>query len=324
MFSNKVILAAPLDWGLGHATRMVPVIRRLAEKNRVILCVTRNNEALLQLYFPKLQRVTIPSYGVRYSGKTSQTLKVVLSLPSIIRRIHQEHKHCMRLADKFSAEVVISDNRYGFWSPRVHNIFITHQLKFFTRGGGIAGKLQSRIIRGRFGEVWVPDYAEPEARLAGELCSSPSLHEVKYIGPLSALENFIPSNREPLYDYLLLISGPEPQRTLLERALIRKYQGLRANIAVARGTARPGTAFPSGWTVHDLAAGPELADLIVRSRRVVCRSGYSTLMDLHLLGQKEMVLVPTPGQPEQEYLARYWEKKFGAAVVSQQQLLMDA
>jgi UDP-N-acetylglucosamine transferase subunit ALG13 len=167
----------------------------------------------------------------------------------------------------------------------------------------------------------VPDYPQPERRLAGDLVEAVQINiPVTYIGPQSYLSTIKPNEQTfSAVDYLILLSGEEPQRSILEELLLKKFRNSEKKIVLVRGTnlkKRPVTTVE----VIDFAYGETLLKLIVNAKTVICRSGYSTLMDLHLLNKRDLILIPTPGQTEQEYLASYWQQKFGTKTVLQKEI----
>lgn len=320
MISGKTIFVAPIDWGMGHATRCVPLIRELKTNNKVILGVTPKNDFFFRRYFPDLEQKPLPSYPVTYSRVFPLWMKLLLHWPFINAAIRQERRVLKNYVEQLRFDLIISDNRFGLHHASVTSIFMTHQL---TLKSPVFSSLANQINRTyihRFNEVWVPDYAEKEKRLSGVLSDSNHIKiPVKYLGPLSALTNGeeipVPAKR---YDYLFLLSGPEPQRSILEKMVMDKLRHLHGAVAVVRGSREPVQQQP-GLTVFDFVTGNDLRRLILESETIVCRSGYSSLMDLHLLGKQNLVLIPTPGQSEQEYLAEYWQQMFGARVIQQKE-----
>lgn len=307
---------------MGHATRCVPIIRELVRHNTVILGVSPKTDFLLNAYFPELQKVEVLSYGITYSEKVPLWLKLLLQWPRIHTVIRREKKALEHIIAQYRVNVVISDNRFGLVNPSLKCIFITHQLNIKAPVFAAAANCLNRSYIHRFNEVWVPDYENPDLRLSGELSDASRIRiPVRYIGPKSALaENPPVAPAQPLYDYLILLSGPEPQRSRLEETLLNALQTSGKKIVLVRGTnSRLKTPAPA-ITILDFASGNELRDLIVNAETVICRSGYSTLMDLHLLHRGKYILIPTPGQTEQEYLAVYWKKKFGALNLTQRHI----
>ena len=320
LFTGKTIFFSALDWGMGHVTRSLPLVRDLAIQNTVILGVTKTQKAFYDQHLPGLEQVPMPSYGITYSRFFPAWMAVLRKVPRLISIIREERALVKELVTTRMIDLIISDNRYGVRSGKVRSVIICHQLKlvmpFFN---SIVNKIHRRMIC-RFSEVWVPDYADREKRLGGELSDASGLKiKNRYMGPLSALDDDR-RQHEVVFDYLFLLSGPEPQRTLLEKKLLKAMEGKNKNVALVRGTnARDAKKINVGL-YRNLSSGEELVNLVRSSAVVVCRSGYSTLMDLHVLGKKEMLLIPTPGQPEQEYLAQYWKERFGARVIEQKEL----
>lgn len=319
MFSGKTIFIAPLDWGLGHTTRCVPLIRLLSKNNTVILGVTSQNAFFMEQHFQGHQKIILPSYNIRYSARLPAWLNVLLQWPAIHSVIKKEHALLDALVSRQALDIVISDNRFGLSSKAAKSIFITHQLQvkapFFS---GLANRLNKRYIH-RFSEAWVPDYKAAEQRLAGELSDGRGIAiPLRYLGPQSYLEDDAATVKPAqTTDYLLLLSGAEPQRSILEKLLVKKFSGSGKSVVLVRGSSDAPAIQADGIEVIDFASGRELRQLIVNAETVICRSGYSTLMDLHVLGKKELVLIPTPGQTEQEYLAGYWAEKFAAVNLTQ-------
>lgn len=303
---------------MGHASRCVPIIEDLKKNNEVIIGVTKLNDFFFDSYFPELQKITIPSYNISYSKNLPLWLKLALQWPAINKVIRKEHLVLQQLIHEHKIDLVISDNRFGLYSENVRSIFMTHQLNlkvpFFKN---MANKRNRKYIH-RFNEVWVPDFEDKNRRLSGELSDSKGVNiPINYIGPQSALTLSENTAEQKRTDYLILLSGPEPQRTLLEKEILELIQKSSIEIILVRGTTNlPAINFPN-IKIIPFAFGEELTQLIVNAKTVICRSGYSTLMDLQIVGKKKMILIPTKGQSEQEYLADYWKKKFGAEVHQQ-------
>ncbi|MCC6370597.1 MAG: glycosyltransferase [Bacteroidia bacterium] len=315
MFTGKTIFIAPLDWGLGHATRCVPIIRELEKKNKIIIGTTPAVKSLFDEEFPQLQQVELPSYNIRYSQWLPLWIKLLISWPGIKKVIASEHQILKKLVSDLNIDVVISDNRFGAYTNKVPSVFITHQLFLKTPfAGGLAQNINKKYIL-KFSEVWVPDYENENDCLSGKLSHGSHFHaNVKYIGPQSRLT--FKDNLPSKYDVLFLLSGPEPQQSILGQYLIStiakkpdlKY-ALVSNSFVANSTPQ--------LDVFKSPKAEKLSELIAQSQKIVCRSGYSTLMDLHLLKKKNIVLIPTPGQTEQEYLAELWQNKFKISALKQ-------
>lgn len=320
LLAGKKLLVAPLDWGLGHATRCVPVIRDLLNKHcEVWLAGEGAQEKLLREEFPSLPFLPLKGYRIKY-GKSGVTGKILLQIPSILRSIKEENKWLKEQVAKYGFEAVISDNRYGLYQEDIFSVFITHQL--FIKSS--LGKWSERILQkwnynfiNRFNECWVPD-EESENNLAGELSHPVTLPSIptKYIGPLSRFEKkFIDEIKDHL---LIILSGPEPQRTILENKVVDQIVHYPGTATIVRGLPGERNVVPSTNTIHfyNHLSSQELNSEALKAEFIISRSGYSTIMDIAAL-QKKSIMIPTPGQPEQEYLAGHLMNKQFAFCVDQ-------
>ena len=318
--AGKKLLVAPLDWGLGHATRCVPIIRDLLNNNcEVWLAGEGAQEKLLREEFPSLAFLPLKGYRIKYA-KNGLTGKILIQVPSILRSMKEENKWLKEQVSKFGFEGVISDNRYGLYHEKVFSVFITHQLRIKSS----FGKWSERILQqwnykfiNRFNECWVPD-EERENNLAGELSHPVKFPSIptKYIGPLSRFEK---KNIDEMKNHLLIIlSGPEPQRTILENKVIDQVVNYPASATIVRGLPGERNIIPSTNTIHfyNHLSSVELNNEAMKAEFIVSRSGYSTVMDIATL-KKKSILIPTPGQTEQEYLADHLMKKQFAFCVDQ-------
>jgi hypothetical protein len=327
---NPRVLVAPLDWGLGHATRCIPIIKELLnQKCEVLVAAVGAQKAILQAEFPSLTFIELPGYEVRYDKNRAFTiLRLVGAIPKILIRIKQEKAWLKRFSASEQPDLVISDNRYGLALPGIFCVFMTHQLRIRTSFGRLADGLLQRMnyrFIGHFSRCWVPDIESGDG-LAGALSHPARLPGVptKYIGWLSRFGKISQQQRgedAPIDDpeLLVLLSGPEPQRSLLEAGIMAQAGEVAGRIVLVRGLPAGGPVLdviPSGLTVYDHLPAADLESLMRRARLVVARSGYSTVMDLARLG-KQALLIPTPGQPEQEYLGPFLAGKGRAICVKQ-------
>lgn len=306
---NARILVAPLDWGLGHASRCIPVVDFLITHLSAKITIAANGpqKALLQEAFPQVAFLHPPDYRVSYNKNRAATIaSLALAVPRILQTIRAENRWLKRVLQQQPFDAIISDNRYGCHHPDVPSFFITHQLLVKTPFGNRADRLVQRWLYryiNCFREVWVPDDAAAPA-LAGELSHPPELPKVpvQYLGPLSRLKAVPKTGSTRL---LVLLSGPEPQRTLLEEAVFREWRRAPGKSLVClRGLPLAKEAPPQlpNAIVYNHLQASALEQEIANAEIILCRSGYSTIMDLLPLG-KTCVMVPTPGQTEQEYLA---------------------
>jgi uncharacterized protein (TIGR00661 family) len=311
----KRVLIAPLDWGLGHATRCIPVIREFLRRECEVM-IAGNGESLLLLKaeFPSLRFFSIPGYNPHYPTKGRLMVwKMIGQLPKFLKAIREEHTAIGKLVEEQRIDLLISDNRYGCWSASIPSIFITHQSNILMpkRFGWLAAvvRRKNEACMKRFGLCWLPDYAGDNS-LAGELLSfGKTGNEIphRHIGPLSRFRRTLDGDKKK-YDVVAVFSGPEPQRTILENRVLPQLQHSGLNYFVVRGVLNNPTPLPDLNCVNFLTT-ESLQQLLESTELVIARSGYSTVMDMAALGKKA-VFVPTPGQTEQEYLAeRLMEKK---------------
>jgi len=306
-FNTKRVLLAPLDWGLGHATRCIPIIRLLLQnKYEVFIATDGAQKILLQQEFPTLQFLKLEGYNVRYAKtRWLLPLKILLQIPKIVRAIKREHHWLAEMIQKHRIDLVISDNRFGLHAASAKCIFITHQLtillpfRFLERW---VQKINYAFIN-QFTCCWVPDVVG-EFNLAGLLSHPPILPMVPmhYLGLLSRFRK--EEVAEIKHDYCILLSGPEPQRTVLEEIILKDIHRLKGTVLLVRG--KPGDSefleLPLNIEVKNHLSGNDLQVALAESATIISRSGYTTVMEILSL-QKKSILIPTPGQTEQEYLA---------------------
>ena len=318
------VLVVPLDWGLGHATRCIPVIRSLlAEGAEVWLAGEGAQEKLLREAFPALPFLPLKGYRVRYA-RTARGFawKMLLQWPRLKRTLRMEHQWLQAMVSQYGFRAVISDNRYGLYHSAIPTVLITHQLSIRSPLGEWAGKLIQRTnysYINRFSQCWVPDHAGPE-NLAGLLSHPQSLPQtpVTFTGPLSRFSQ--EEKADPKTHLLVLLSGPEPQRSLLEELMIREISQYNGSVTLVRGLPGHATHLPSTEMIrcYNHLPAADLQEEMKKASLVIARSGYSTLMDAAILGKK-CLFIPTPGQTEQEYLARYCMEKGRALWIPQRQ-----
>jgi len=322
------ILICPLNWGLGHATRMVPVIRQCIQQEIEVI-IAADGEALefLRKEFPNLKFFSFPQYQVEYSSTNSQVFSMLRIIPEMVFSSIKEHFILKRIIKKEQIKCVISDNRYGLWNRSVHSIFITHQLRVIFPGvlnlfKPVFQWMVKSIIR-KYDECWIPDFSG-DNNLSGKLSHGFNYPTLNYIGPLSRFKKEDLSNEEKkTYDCLLILSGPEPQRTILEQRFYDQIALKDYKAAIVRGINSKEILEPTANVdVFELLDSKTLLQLIAKSELVICRSGYSSIMDMVALN-KTAVLVPTPGQTEQEFLSDYLYKKGFFYTLSQKEFCID-
>lgn len=300
---SKKVLIAPLNWGLGHATRCIPIINALTDQGfSPVIASDGVALSLLKKEFPELETRELPSYHIEYSRKASNfKLKMLMNSPKIAKAISAEKKMTKKILESDNFYGIISDNRMGVRHKSIPSVFITHQLTVLSgKTTSISTKLHNKYIK-KFDVCWVPDMAD-DPNLSGELGHPKrSAIPVTYLGPLSRFEYQIVPKK---YDIMVLLSGPEPQRTMLEEKLFHEFEKSDKNIVFVRGVIEDThkTYLKNNITIHNFLTGKALEDTINSSGVIISRSGYTTVMDLAKL-KKKAFFIPTPGQFEQEYLA---------------------
>jgi uncharacterized protein (TIGR00661 family) len=306
------VLVAALDWGLGHATRCIPIINVLIEHNvEVILAADGPVAKLLQNEYPSIVILRLKGYEVSYSRSGFFfPVKLLLQVPQIISTIRYEKKWLRETVINEHVDAVISDNRFGLSLKKIPCVYVTHQLSIQT-GNSLLDKIVQKInyrFINRFNECWVPDI-NTRINLAGNLSHPVKLPliPIKYLGVLSRCKPVITTKK---YDLLILISGPEPQRSILENILLQQLKNVGGKIAMVRGLPGSDAIMPpmDHVTFYNHLPAVSLNELIQQSETIVARCGYSTVMDLVML-KRRAILIPTPGQTEQQYLANHLLKE---------------
>lgn len=301
---KKKILVAPLNWGLGHATRCAPIINALLQHNFTPV-IASDGAALILLCkeFPDLEAVELPSYNITYSKKGYfLRCKLFMDSPKILKTIRAEHNAIKIIVKTHQIDGIISDNRFGVFHKDLPSAYITHHLKVLS---GIttwfSTKVHQKIIK-QFDECWVPDSMGAH-NLSGKMGHT-DIHKfnIKYIGPLSRFQQI---TCETEYDIMVLLSGPEPQRTNLEKKLLKEFKNYNGQVLFVKGIVEEKQTVHNSenLTIYNFMTTELLEKSLNSNQLIVARSGYTTLMDLAKLGKKAF-FIPTPGQFEQEYLAK--------------------
>jgi uncharacterized protein (TIGR00661 family) len=306
---SKTILVTPLNWGLGHATRCIPIIKALQDNNHIPIIASDGIALdLLKKEFPYLKFLELPSYEIEYAknGKYFKW-KLLKNCPRMIEAILEEKKMVKKWIKKYDIDGIISDNRLGIYSKKVPSVFITHQLNVMTGNTTWLTSLLHQNIIKKYTECWVPDTIDTP-NLAGELShiKNPDLN-IKYIGPLSRMQ---PKNLETKYDLMIILSGPEPQRGLLEEKLKKEITLYNGNVLFIKGIIEKEQKKEQidNVTFYNFMHSRQLEQALNESDTIICRSGYTSIMDLSKLNKKAF-FIPTPGQYEQEYLAKKFKKE---------------
>jgi len=304
MLKKKSILVAPLNWGLGHATRCIPIINALLEHNFNVMVAS--DGAALQLLrkeFPSLESHELPSYNIKYPKNSNKFIwNLLANIPSLKRIVSREKLEVQKLLAQGRIDGIISDNRFGVRSKKIPSVYITHQVNIMAgRASFISKKLHYNIIR-KFDVCWVPD-SKGTTNLSGRLGHLKQTNlPLNYIGILSRMQK----KKLPIkYKVFVLISGPEIQRTLFEELMLKEFKKSNYNVILVRGVIEEKQKITQkgNITIYNFMTTLELEKTINESELIVARSGYTTIMDLSIL-EKKAFFIPTPGQIEQEYLAK--------------------
>lgn len=304
----KKVLYSVLNWGLGHASRSTPIIEYLIQcKYEVYIASDGIALEFLKQRFPSCKFKELPSYDIKYAKNKNLSWKLLLHLPHIASTIKKEQSVIEILHKEEIFDLVISDNRFGSSLNDIPSVYITHQVNIISPfGKSFLKRLHGNIIN-KYDECWIPDY-EGKQNLAGELSqNSKHLKKAIYIGKLSHLSI---SNEEKKFDIAYILSGPEPQRSILEKKILNQHP-IDLKGVIVRGT-NNGSELPKTdkLKVFDLLDSKELEFVLSRSSRVLCRTGYTSIMDL-CQTQIPVLMIPTPGQTEQEYLGNILDNMFG-------------
>ncbi len=302
----KKIIIAPLNWGLGHATRCVPIIKALIE-NKFSPIIASDGDALrfLQKEFPNVAYLELPSYHISYAKNIKWSL--MLQLPKILKAVRKERQIIEAYVASHKEVIgVISDNRFGIKSKKVSSVYVTHQLNVLSGWSTfMTSKIHQNIIK-KFDECWIPD--DEHSTFSGKLSSveNKSIHK-KHIGLLSRFQH---QNSPIKNDVLIILSGVEPQRTLLAQKLKAEFENYKGKVVLVQGKIEKQQKITQKkqLKIYNFMLSDELETAINQSELIICRSGYSSIMDLAIL-QKKVFFIPTKHQNEQEYLADYLSKK---------------
>ena len=310
------ILVSPLNWGLGHATRDIPIIHELLRKgHEVTIAATGNALYTLRREFPDIICIDAPDYAAPYGPGNHILPRILRSLPDLYQALAAERRCISRILARDRYDLIISDNRLGMYGETIPSLFITHQLHFHFPASiwpaEIGALVLNKLLHRKYTGVIVPDNPPGSHALAGKL-SRPilksSMEHCYFTGILATAQyRDLPQD----LDYLFIISGPEPQRTIFERNILSQIPRIPGSKVILLGSpAGNESMVPDPKTIIiSYADTEEKIALLNRARFIVCRSGYTTMMELAEIQKKKALFVPTPGQTEQEYLSDYYRKK---------------
>ena len=311
------ILFTILNWGLGHAVRSITLIDHLKNSGHKI-SIASDGIALefLSKEFPNLTFYKLPAYDIKYKYHF-MPLNIIEKTPQLIKSIIKEKKAVDKITQNNQIDLIINDNRLACYHKSIPSVYITHQLNV-PAPNQILHKITNlghQYFINKYDYCWIPDFAN-ENNLAGSISKSKKIKPpIEYLGPLSNIRLENTESRLPL---LVVLSGPEPQRSYLENKVINQASELDIEILLIRGTntKRSFNNQNPNLRILDLVNRKELTTLIEQAQKIICRSGYTSLMDFYL-NPKPLYFIPTPGQWEQEYLAKHWQENMGVPYSTQ-------
>lgn len=316
------ILICPLDWGLGHAVRCVPIIRAIKKLGGIPIIAADNGPlALLKKEFPDDEFVIFPGVAVSYPDDGGNMLwSMIKQSPTLLQGIKNETAFIKKIIPELHIDAVISDNRFGAYSDQIPSIYITHQIHIQTGNmipDALARKQHAQYMK-KFQQVWIPDM-EQESGLSGKLSHGNNIPKhARYIGLLSRFSELPKAERK--YDISFILSGPEPQRSILEEIFIQQASSFPdKEFLLVRGKNELLQNIPTHIHQVTLADADMIQSAYASSENIVCRSGYTSIMEMVSVNRSAW-LIPTPGQTEQEYLAGYVDGKFGFKSMLQKQM----
>lgn len=302
---NKKVLISPLNWGMGHVSRCIPLIHSLNKNgNEVLIAADEFQTEILKQYFPTNDFIYHKGYPFKFSANGNFFWDLLRSFFGLKKRLNVELSEVEKLVTKHNIDFVFSDHRYGFRSENCHSILLTHQINLPIRWFEFFAQKIHKNFMVKFDEVWVPDSKNNE--LAGKLSLAIDKLKIEYIGALSRFQ---------LYPFVeekngttIIVSGPDIFALAFLKEQISRQDFVKNETTIICSENVRSKIDLSDWKVISSHNWKTADKTILHSKRIISRSGYSTLMDLSVL-RSEFEISPTPGQREQEYLFHRWNKK---------------
>ncbi len=310
---KKQILISPLNWGMGHVSRCIPLIDLfLKNENTVFVACNAEQKRILIQYFPHLKFINHDGYPFKFGRNGNFALDLAKQFLPLRSRMKKEKNEVDYLVNLHNIDIVVSDHRYGFRSDAAHSILLCHQLNLPTRNfEEIIQKMHYRFLS-LFNEIWVPDTANSD--FAGDLSKNKKGFDVEYIGSLSRFSLY---DDEPnkKFDQVIIVSGPTVYaKKFLEDQLLT-INANENNVVIIAPKEILTNVSSSNLILKSSEDWIACDQIILQSKRIISRCGYSTLMDLIQL-KTQFSITPTPGQREQEYLFDLWYKKSFSDTIS--------
>ena len=322
------ILVCPLEWGLGHTGRMIPLVKRLQERqNNIFIGAGKEHQSLFRNELQGLTYIDFQGFKPGYSRFLPQYLALLLKTPLLFYHMLTEHIRLKHIIHDNEIDIVISDNRFGLWNKKIKSVYVTHlaviplpeKLKCLEW----IGVRFHRFFISKYSFCFIPDLPG-ELNVSGRLTHEVRLTEnIRFIGILSRFENKLSSreNKAGFKHNTLILSGPEPQRGIFRQKIVEILRHSGIPIVILEGKPGNSTEVTTSGNIisYNHLPSNEMQNIISESESIITRSGYTSIMELISLNCSALI-VPTPGQTEQEYLAGYLSAKGWFATVSQKKL----
>ena len=327
MQKSENILISPLNWGLGHASRLIPIIEYFLENNKNVFIIG-NGESfkLLSERFPNCKSLYLFAPKMKYGRRKAISFNYILSAILLVFNVFIERRKVSKIIKNYNIDTIISDNRPGVFSKNVKSIYISHQVNVFTKEKNnlcskILTNIHKKIIQ-KYDCCWVPDNFDSE--FAGRMSENPSKLNLKYIGILSRFQNFANYSLKQdskTYEIVAIVSGPEPQRSIFENIVLDKLRKENINSLIIRGLPQSKEVLENEANIDFLnhCSDSDFYNYLKKAKLIICRSGFSSILDM-LVFNKNVIILPTPGQPVQEYLARRLNSKYNFISLQQEEL----
>lgn len=310
---NRNILICPLEWGLGHAARMIPLARKLRDRgHKIFIGAGGDHLALLHTELPEASFIDFPGFSPGYSKRLPSYLVMLFKIPLLTWHVICEHRKLKKIIRDHDIDLVISDNRFGLWTRRAKCVYVTHMVRIPYpkpfRFAEFTGVLVHRFIMNRYDLCFIPDLPGTN-NVSGRISHDVKLpRHARYIGLLSRFDGIAPAEK-PIVEQrhnTVILSGPEPQRGIMKGIMEERFRAEEPVTVILGGKPARGAGMLKSGNIIYFSHLPasDMAAMLLSSESVITRSGYTTVMELISLNLSAL-LIPTPGQTEQEYLAEY-------------------
>jgi uncharacterized protein (TIGR00661 family) len=312
MKKRRRVFYAVLNMGLGHASRSLPIIQHFADQGwELYIGSSGRSLQFLKYEISQAKYFELPDYNLQYTRKGVSLILLLSQLPALFRKIRIENELTSQLVRENRIDMIISDHRYGCYHSDIPSIFLSHQLRFITpkmlRPLEFTGIWFNQYFHKKYSAILIPDKKKKnEGLLSGRLSNIRKSSDLHFCGPLSSIQKKVAPED---IDILISVSGPEPQRTIFEKTVLSQVKNIPGKKVIVLGKPEDNNreVVSDQLVIYNFASRKVMLELFNRSKLIVSRSGYSTLMELVEL-QKKALFVPTPGQTEQLYLAKRLEK----------------